>query len=214
MRLIEATVSASDMPPPKDGMVRVYHSQTHIVPDVLTNREVETYNSMGTWFNSSPEIGRLLYGNNVTAYDIPASSYLEPSDDFLTATLGHNLPLIREHLGVAAADHLTRYPWNDEQWERWAEIDTMFRDEKVPFRDVSRLMREREALTRSRDIVRDACLHPGYCRDFRAMIEAAGYRGFLWRNSHIDGEGPHDVYLLFHTDDIHPVGKGGQATGL
>lgn len=204
--IIEADLQHA-FPPPERGMVRVYHAQSHVVPDVLNNREIKGYNSMGTWFDSNPEIDRSLYGKNVTAYDIPADGYLEPYNDFLTDALGHCLPLIQRHLGNKDAEHLEQHPWNEQKWKRWREIEQMVRDDKVPFRDEARLMRERRVLTRSQSIVRAALNNPAYCRDFRSMIENAGYRGFLWRDSKIDGMGPHDVYLLFHTDDIHPVGR-------
>jgi len=174
-------------------MIRVYHAQSHVVPNVLTSRHIQTYNSLGTWFDSDPAIARQLYGRNVVAYDIPDGPYLESADD-LAATLGHNLPLIGKVFGPDAAEHLQRYPWDTQAQRRWAELERSGDD--------ARLLR---TLRRSREIVQQALLSPQYCQAFRHMIEDAGYRGLVWRQSNIDGAGPHDVYLLFHAKDVQPV---------
>jgi len=202
-------------------MVRVYHAQSHLIPAVLKARQVANYNSMGTWFTNSREKAGAIYGQNITAYDIPAEGYLEVGHDDVNATIGINGPLIAKHFGKPAALHLEQHPWNVEarqelrDLERWQQQSEQVEPWRVREPKVARM----KALRKSLEISRQALKSAAYCQDFRSMIEGDihdhgyGHRGLVWRSVKFDGwtGEPADIYLLFHKEDIHPAPNHGAA---
>jgi hypothetical protein len=197
-------------------MIRVYHAQFHLQPDVLRNRDIKSYNSMGTWFTSSKDVAAELYGDKLAAYDIPAEGWLEMDEAPIGHSLGHCYPLIAKHLGMEAEDTLTEVPWDQQNSERLKQLRAKDREDRedneksVVQKHMSHTeRREMSRLAKSEEVTRQALRHQGYCQDFRQMITASGRRhGMVWRNVHWDGSTqPSNIYLVFHEHDMHPVEK-------
>jgi hypothetical protein len=163
----------------------VYQAQ-HLPIERLDPRPVKTYNSVGTWFTSSAEHARLLYGPNVYSFELPAGRYLEAhSDNFDEFFL--NWPLAQETLNRRDFTHLKKHP------------PTSIRPAEYP---------ELGNFLTTRRIMRDLLLNPDYMRKFRDILEKANYDGVVWKDSRIDlrpGDVPHDVYLLFQKEPLYPI---------
>lgn len=156
----------------------IYHAQHHPV-DRLDPRPVRNYNSMGTWFTSSAEHARTLYGPLVYAFELPEGRYLEAHtydfDQFFT-----NWPLAEEVLSKKDFNYLKSHSPGTEKFDHRADR-----------------------------IVRELLLDPEYIRGFRENIERANYDGIVWKDSRVDlrpGDPPHDVYLVFQKEPLYPLG--------
>jgi len=156
----------------------IVYFASHKPLDRLDPRPIRNYNSMGTWFTSSPIHARTFYGPIVYAFELPAGRYLEAhTDDFDAFFL--NWPRAREHLAPDDFEHLEVHPPGTARFDHRA----------------SRIM---QALLLDAD----------YIRDFRENIERANYDGIVWFDSRIDtrpGEPTHDVYMLFQREPLYPV---------
>ena len=195
-------------------MVRVYHAQFHRWPDVLRNRNVKSYNSMGTWFCSNPNVATENYGDKVGVYEIPAEGYVEMDEENVNVSMGHCYPLIAQHLGKADEKQLQAVPWNAENRARWKSLRAKEAEyqQSTTGNGFQKYLtpaerRELNALAKSDEITRKALRHQGYCQDFRDMITHSGrHRGMVWRDVHWDGSTEaSDIFLVFHKEDIHPV---------
>ena len=179
----------------------VYHAQTHVVPGVLNPRDAKTYNSIGTWFTSSPEEASRLYGKNVTKYQLPAGNYTDFScKEFETAFADDEL--IRKHFGNDVANQLQRFPWDKKNRQRKRELHLRMDDSLLTPKEEM----EYRSLVKSDKLLRSILTNKEYIRDLRQKYLSQGSNGFVWRNSTIDNPvSPHDVYVSFHKDDIHPL---------
>lgn len=157
----------------------VYQAQHHPI-ERLDPRPIKNYNSMGTWFTSSPEHARMLYGPLVYAFELPKGRYLEAHtydfDQFFT-----NWPLAEEILPKKEFAYLRSHAPGTDDFDHKADR-----------------------------LVRKLLLDPDYIRGFREIIENANYDGIVWKNSRIDlrpGDPPHDVYLVFQKEPLYPIDK-------
>lgn len=155
----------------------VYQAQ-HKPIERLEPKPVKNYNSMGTWFTSSPEHARTLYGPLVYAFELPEGGYLEAHtydfDQFFT-----NWPLVEEILPKKEFTYLRSHAPGTDRFDHKADR-----------------------------LVRKLLLDGDYIKGFREMLENANYDGIVWKNSRIDlrpGDPPHDVYLVFLRAPIEPV---------
>lgn len=205
--------------------IRAYHATHEALGKVLTNREIKTYDSIGTYFTSDPEMGSTMYGPNVSAYMIPRGQYLiaRRNQDFWELVF-NCLPLIKQHIGKEAADHLSKYPWSGANlaWMKQvreeakalmvqhgepigsnpsdALIGQIFR-----YTDPQKAARYK-ALKKSNEYYRKIVTNPNYLKEYRALLEGAGIHGIIWNNRHWDNS-PRSasIFLIFHQEDLHPV---------
>jgi hypothetical protein len=154
----------------------VYHG-THERLGCLTPRPVRNYNSIGTWFTSTPWHAATFYGPNVYAFGLPPGQYLEAhTDSFSRFFL--NWPLAEDTLTRKELAYLRTHAPETPAYDSYAK-----------------------------QIVRRLLLNREYIQTFRKMLERAGYQGVVWRDSRIDlrsGDPPHDVYVSFHQHALCP----------
>lgn len=165
----------------------VYQAQ-HLPIERLDSRPIRNYNSMGTWFTSSPHHARTLYGPLVYSFELPAGRYLEAhTDNFDEFFL--NWPLAEETLGRKDFAHLKKHPPTRNRPLDYPELGDF---------------------QTTRRIMRDLLLDTDYIRKFREILEKANYDGIIWKNSRIDlrpGDPSHDVVLLFQKEPLYPIDK-------
>ena len=210
--------------------LRAYHATHQGVGKVLTNRAVETYNSMGTWLSSNRDMTLKLYGPNTEAYLIPVGRYmLAKRKQELWEMILNCLPIIEKHIGKEAAQHLMDYPFTSENlaWMQEMRIAARTRfiekggnpnhmsdgviGEYVEW--LGRTTGKRNLLDRwhglqkSHRLYQKVCTNKDYCREYREFLVGAGYRGIIW-NGRDEWDGKNErqtIFLIFHEEDIHPV---------
>lgn len=207
--------------------VVAYHATHEGIGKILTNREIRTYDSMGTWFSSSKDMAAHMYGEHVEAYHIPPGRYLiaKRRQDFWEMVL-NCLPIIARTVGKEAADHLAKYPLTgpniafvermrkdaktemgfapDDYSVGYGEIDRFIKD-SLRRRDPERLQKF-QGLLASNKYYRQVCLNAEYCRQYRAMLEEVGIQGLIFNGRHWDGAPQRStIFLVFHAEDLHPI---------
>lgn len=156
----------------------VYHG-THENIVCLEPRPIRNYNSIGTWFTSTPWHAATFYGPKVYAFELPPGRYLEAHTDRFSEFF-LNWPLAEETLSRKETRHLREHAPGTPDYD---------------------------AL--SRKTMRRLLLDGTYISSFRRMLENAHYQGIVWRNSRIDlrpGDSPHDVYVVFHAAPLWTAG--------
>jgi hypothetical protein len=159
--------------------VMIVYFASHKPIDVLVSRPVRNYNSIGTWFTSSAELARTLYGPLVYAFELPPGRYLEAHtydfSEFFT-----NWPLAEDVLPKKDFRYLREHAPGTPAFDRRADR-----------------------------LVRRLLLDQGYVQAFRAMLENANYDGVVWRDSRIDlsprDAVTHDVFLVFQRGPFDPL---------
>jgi hypothetical protein len=198
--------------------VMAYHATHEALGKVLTNREIKTYDSMGTYLTSNREMATTMYGPNVEGYQIPPGRYLlaRRDQDFWELVL-NCLPIIRDTVGKDAADHLSKYPLNganikfmkdlrieakreaERQGENSMEVAVLrwSQPDKVA---------KYRALEKSREYYTRVCKSADYCKAYRALLEGSGLRGIIWNRRHWDSSPESQtIFLVFHQEDLHPI---------
>lgn len=203
-----------------------YHA-THKGPDlILKNREVKTYDSMGTWLSSDKELVKELYGPHVSAYELPKGNYFRPRQDMeLWATMLTCLPFIRKHVGNEAAEHLEEFPWDGKNRRFLKRVEDrarqLFPDDGIHGAVINMLNRwhkkglvaqfqRYKALKQSQKYYTQVATSPGYNQAFRDFLSQT-YVGIVWENRQWDSHDRHTVYLVFHEEDLHPITDPAQA---
>lgn len=188
--------------------ILAYHATHEALGKVLTNREIKTYDSMGTYLTSNREMATTMYGPNAEAYQIPPGRYLlaRRDQDFWELVL-NCLPIIAQTIGQEAADHLAKYPLTG------ANIKFM-KDLRVEAnRDISSLrwsqpekVAKYKALEKSKEYYTQVCRSADYCKAYRDLLEGSGLNGIIWNNRNWDNSpDKQTVFLIFHQQDLHPV---------
>jgi hypothetical protein len=207
--------------------VKAYHATHEALGKVLTNREIKTYDSMGTYLTSNRGMALTMYGPNVEAYMVPAGRYLlaRRNQDIWEMVL-NNLPIIERTVGQEAADHLAQYPltgpntkWMKEvrkaakqEAERYGEPTEFVSDAFIYqlYRYTSpETVTKYKALRQSEAVYREVSANPDYCREYRALLESVGYRGIIFNGRNWDNSPERQtIFLVFHTEDLHPIREG------
>src|ERR1044072_8230838 len=210
--------------------VKAYHATHEAVDKILTNREIKTYDSMGTYLTSNRAMALTMYGPNVEAYMIPAGRYLlaRRSQDLWEKVL-INLPIIERTVGEEAAEHLAQYPltganmkWMQgvrdaakQQAEQYGESKQFVPDAFIYqlYRHTSpETVTKYKALRQSLELYSKIGTNPDYCREYRALLEQVGYQGIIFNGRNWDNSPERQtIFLVFHAEDLHPVREAQQS---
>ena len=211
--------------------IRAYHATHKGIGKVLTNRDVQTYNSMGTWLSSNRDMTLKLYGPHTEAYLIPPGRYLlAKRSQELWELILNCLPIIERHVGKEAAEHLMDYPFTSENL---AWMQEMRRAARARFTEkggdpnsvsadgttaeyiewLGRTTGKRDLIDRwsglqkSHRVYQKVCTNKDYCRDYRDFLVGTGKKGIIWNGrDNWDGKGERQtIFLIFHEEDIHPI---------
>lgn len=152
---------------------------SHKPIESLVPRPVKNYNSMGTWFTSSPVLARTLFGPIVYEFELPPGRYIEAHTDSFSEFFT-NWPLAKETLSKKDFAYLEDHAPGTPDFDKKAD------------RIVDKLLLDKE-----------------YVRGFREILENANFDGIVWRNSKIDvprhWDIDHDVFLVFQKEHLYPL---------
>jgi hypothetical protein len=200
--------------------VLAYHATHEALGKVLSNREIKTYNSMGTYLTSNRDMATTMYGPNVEAYQIPPGRYLlaRRNQDFWELVL-NCLPIIEQTIGKEAADHLRKYPMTGPNIQFMKDLrieakrEMVKRGEDTAAVDISILrwsapekVAKYRALEKSKEYYTKVCRSADYCKAYRSLLESSGLHGIIWNGRTWDNSPEKQtVFLVFHQEDLHPI---------
>jgi hypothetical protein len=160
----------------------------------LEPRVVRNYNSLGSWFTSSPDAAKELYGEHIHVAPKPNGRLFKGSDNFDNTFIDTNLMRSTGLNNEANILQITK-----PNKKRLNELNKKQNREGL----LSSEAKEFKSLNEADKAVRSVLLNQKYMQEFRNKLEKEGYEGIYWPESNFDGSSvPHTVYLSFHKEPI------------